>query len=114
MRAFASRTDKDLFIGAGLAAVWIFIILTVVGFTGTIAVWAHGEDKWGPLEDWSSGAFFYLISALPSWVIGFTICLVVALSISVFDSLQAATISTASNDLFRNKLPLMWIRGAVV
>ncbi|KAK6522120.1 hypothetical protein TWF281_002686 [Arthrobotrys megalospora] len=113
MRSFASRTDKDLYIGSAIAGVWIFIILTVTGFTGIIAVWAHGVDKWGPVSDWSSVAFFYLIAELPAWVVGLVLLMVVALSTAVFDSLQSALISTASNDLFRNKLPLIYIRAGV-
>lgn len=114
MRSFAARTDRDLYIGSSIATVWIFIILVVTGFTGIIAVWAHGVDQWGPVADWSSVAFFYLIAELPAWVVGLTVCMVVALSTAVFDSLVSATISTASNDLFRNKLPLIYIRLAVV
>ncbi|EPS36831.1 hypothetical protein H072_9647 [Dactylellina haptotyla CBS 200.50] len=114
MRSFASRTDRDLYIGASIAAGWIFVILTVTGFTGIIAVWAHGEDKWGPVSDWSSVAFFYLIAELPGWVVGLVVFMVVALSTAIFDSLQSAMISTASNDLFRNKLPLIYIRAGVV
>jgi len=114
MRAFASRTDKDLFIGATLAFGWLLVILIIVGFTGIIAVWAGGVAQFGPIEEWSSSSFFYLIDTLPSWVVGFTLCLVVSLSTAVFDSLQSAMISTASNDLFRNKLPLIYIRAAIV
>lgn len=114
MRAFAARTDRDLYLGASLAVSWVFIILTVVGFTGPIAVWGHGVDLWGPVEEWSAVSFFYLIAELPGWVIGFTLCLVASLSVSVFDSLQAAMVSTASNDLFRNKMNLLYIRIGVV
>ncbi|KAJ6264122.1 hypothetical protein Dda_0264 [Drechslerella dactyloides] len=114
LRAFAARTDRDLYLGAALATGWVFTILTVVGFTGIIAVWAHGEDKWGPVSEWSSVAFFYLIGELPGWVVGFVVLMVVALSTAVFDSLQSAMVSTASNDLCRNKLGLRWIRAAVV
>src|SRR5690606_36409195 len=37
-----------------------------------------------------------------------------ALSTAVYDSLQSAMVSTASNDLFRNKINLLWIRALVV
>ena len=40
--------------------------------------------------------------------------MVVTLSISAFDSLQSALISTGSNDFFRNKLNIWWIRLIVV
>lgn len=38
----------------------------------------------------------------------------VSLSTAAFDSFQSAMVSTASNDLFRNKLNLIYIRIAVV
>ncbi len=38
----------------------------------------------------------------------------VSLSIAAFDSLQSGMVSTGSNDLFRNKLSLWYIRLAVV
>ncbi|KAL7266570.1 hypothetical protein RUND412_010880 [Rhizina undulata] len=77
MRGFATRTDKDLWIGVSLAAVLVFVMLMFVSSTGFIAAWSGL---------WSPGEY------------------------GVFDSLQSAMISTASNDLFRNKLPLIWIR----
>lgn len=40
--------------------------------------------------------------------------MVVSLSTAAFDSFQSAMVSTASNDLFRNKLNIWWIRAAVV
>ncbi|KAG4222120.1 hypothetical protein PC116_g29405 [Phytophthora cactorum] len=38
----------------------------------------------------------------------------VCLSTAAFDSLQSAMVSSASNDVFRNRLNIWWIRGAVV
>jgi hypothetical protein len=40
--------------------------------------------------------------------------MVVSLSTAAFDSFQSAMVSTASNDLFRNKLKIWWVRVAVV
>lgn len=40
--------------------------------------------------------------------------MVVTLSVAAFDSLQSALISTGSNDFFRNKLNIWWIRLIVV
>lgn len=40
--------------------------------------------------------------------------MVVSLSTAAFDSFQSAMVSTASNDLFRNKLNIWWVRAAVV
>ncbi|TGZ80453.1 hypothetical protein EX30DRAFT_359054 [Ascodesmis nigricans] len=110
MRAFASKTDKDLWIGCTIASVTVFFILLLVGCTGFVAAWA---GVWTPPE-YGGLAFFLLLEKLPSWVIGFVVVMVIALSCAVFDSLQSAMVSTASNDLFRNRFPLMAIRGMVV
>ncbi|KAI1322648.1 hypothetical protein F5Y16DRAFT_386014 [Xylariaceae sp. FL0255] len=113
LRAFASKTDKDLWIGISLATVAILIILTLVGVTGLIAAWSGAWPGNPPDED-GSIAFFLLLEQLPSWVIGIVLVMSVALSTASFDSLQSATVSTASNDLFRNRLNIWWVRGAVV
>ncbi|KAH6677657.1 hypothetical protein B0J14DRAFT_347981 [Halenospora varia] len=113
IRTFASKTDKDLYIGVSIAAVVTLIILTLVGCTGLIAVWSGAlapED----IESNGSVAFFILLEQLPSWVVGIVLVMVVSLSTAAFDSLQSAMVSTASNDLFRNRLNIWWIRGAVV
>ncbi|KAF8430075.1 urea transporter [Tirmania nivea] len=107
MRTFASRTDKDLAIGVSIATFAVFVILALVGATGLIAVWS-GIPEPGAM------AFFLLMGNLPAWVVAFAIVMVVSLSCAVFDSLQSAMISTASEELFRNKLPLPWVRGMVV
>jgi len=113
IRTFASRTDKDLWIGVSLAALVTLIILTLVGTTGLIATWSGAFDPADPNQD-GSVAFFYLLEQLPAWTVGIVLVMVVSLSTAAFDSLQSAMVSTASNDLFRNKLNIWWIRGAVV
>ncbi|KAJ3535563.1 hypothetical protein NM208_g7082 [Fusarium decemcellulare] len=113
LRTFASKTDKDLHIGTIMATVVILCILTLVGSTGLIAVWSGaltGDD----VVNSGSVAFFYLLEALPSWVVGIVLVMVVTLSTAAFDSLQSAMVSSASNDLFRNKLNVWFIRGGVV
>jgi len=110
MRAFASKTDKDLWIGASIAAIVLFIALLLVSSTGFIAAWA---GVWEP-GTYGGLAFFLLLAELPSWVVGFTLVMVVALSCAVFDSLQSAMVSTISNDVFKNKLPLLWVRVFVL
>lgn len=111
IRTFASKTDKDLWIGVSISAVVVTIILALVGSTGLIAVWSGAVTD---IEDDGSIAFFLLLDTLPSWVVGIVLVLVVSLSTSAFDSFQSAMVSTASNDLFRNKLNIWFIRGAVV
>ena len=73
MRTFAARTDKDLAIGVSTAALIVFVVLTLVGATGVVAVWAGNQDP-GVMS------FFLLIEGLPAWVVGFVIVMVVSLS----------------------------------
>ncbi|CZR64112.1 uncharacterized protein PAC_14009 [Phialocephala subalpina] len=113
IRTFASKTDKDLWIGVSIAAVVTLIILTLVGATGLIATWSGAFDPNNPDQD-GSIAFFYLLEQLPAWTVGIVLVMVVSLSTAAFDSFQSAMVSTASNDLFRNKLNIWWVRGAVV
>ncbi|KAF2438889.1 hypothetical protein P171DRAFT_398110 [Karstenula rhodostoma CBS 690.94] len=112
MRTFASRTDKDLWIGVSLATVAVLIILTLVGVSGLLAAWS---GAW-PLGSADDGylAFFLLLGQLPAWVVGIILVMTVSLSTAAFDSLQSAIISTGSNDLFRNRLNIWVIRLLVV
>lgn len=113
IRTFASKTDKDLKIGVWIAAVVTLIILTLVGSTGLIATWSGAFDPAGEDAD-GSIAFFLLLEKLPAWTVGIVLVMVVSLSTAAFDSFQSAMVSTASNDLFRNKINIWFIRGAVV
>ncbi|KAI1176356.1 hypothetical protein F4777DRAFT_546726 [Nemania sp. FL0916] len=113
LRAFASKTDKDLWIGVSIATVFITIVLTLVGVAGLVAAWSGAWPGDPPQED-GSVAFFLLLEQLPNWVVGIVLVMAVALSTAAFDSLQSAMVSTASNDLFRNRLNIWFVRGAVV
>lgn len=111
LRTFASRSDRDLMIGCSIACVILFVFVSIIGVTGFIAVWAGYIE----VNDVSSGSAFYILLAqLPRWVMGFTLVFVIVLSTCTFDSLQSALVSTISNDVFRNKLPILWVRGIVV
>ncbi|KAF4984442.1 hypothetical protein FZEAL_405 [Fusarium zealandicum] len=113
LRTFASKTDKDLRLGTAIATGVILCILTLVGSTGLMAVWSGaltGED----VITSGSVAFFALLESLPNWVVGIVLVMVVTLSTAAFDSLQSAMVSSASNDLFRNKLNIWFIRVMVV
>lgn len=112
IRTFASKTDKDLWIGVSIASVVTLIVLTLVGSTGLIAAWS-GAWPGDPAQD-GSVAFFLLLEQLPAWVVGIVLVMTVSLSCAAFDSFQSAMVSTASNDLFRNKISIWWIRAAVV
>ena len=113
IRTFASKTDKDLWVGVSVATVVVLIVLTLVGSTGLIAAWSGAFDPSNPDQN-GSIAFFYLLEQLPAWTVGIVLVMVVSLSTAAFDSLQSAMVSTASNDLFRNKLNIWFVRGAVV
>ena len=112
MRTFASKTDKDLVIGTSIATAVVACILTLVGAGGLLAAWT-GAWPGDPPQD-GSIAFFLLLAELPGWVVGIVLVMVVALSTAAFDSLQSSMVSTGSNDLFRNKLGIWWIRLVVV
>jgi Na+/proline symporter len=112
LRTFASRTDRDLRVGVSAATAVLLVILTLVGSTGLIAAWS-GAWPGEPPQD-GSVAFFMLLAQLPAWVVGIVLVMVVSLSTAAFDSFQSAMVSSASNDLFRNRLNIWYIRAAVV
>ncbi|CAK7240241.1 MAG: hypothetical protein STHCBS139747_001679 [Sporothrix thermara] len=116
LRTFASRTDKDLWIGISIAAFCTLVILTLVGVGGLVAVWsgAYPGEGVDPADADSSVAFFMLLAELPNWVVGIVIVMSISLSTAAFDSLQSAMVSSASNDIFRNKLRPMYVRFGVV
>lgn len=111
LRTFASRSDKDLWIGCSIASFVTFAICTLVGTTGFLAVWS-GDLKVGDENGYN--AFFILLAKMPRWVVAFVLIFSIALSTCTFDSLQSAMVSSISNDFFRNKLPMIYTRGLVV
>ena len=111
MRTFASKTDRDLRIGVGIATGAVTVILLLVGLTGLLAAWT-GAWSGDPSE--GSIVFFLLLEQLPNWVVGIILIMTVALSTAAFDSFVSAMVSTGSNDLFRNKLNLWLVRLAVL
>ncbi|KAL7917735.1 hypothetical protein ACQKWADRAFT_317109 [Trichoderma austrokoningii] len=112
LRTFASKTDKDLWVGVSVATVAVLCILTLVGATGLVAAWTGAWPGESDMD--GSLAFFALLEQLPNWVVGIVLVMVVSLSVSAFDSLQSAMISSASNDLFRNRLNVWIVRALVV
>ncbi|KAM9899383.1 hypothetical protein OXX79_005757 [Metschnikowia pulcherrima] len=111
LRTFASKTNKDLWIGCSIASFATFVICTLVGLPGFLAVWAGYIE----VNDESGyNAFFILLETMPRWVVAFVLIFTVCLSTCTFDSLQSAMVSTISNDLFRNKIKMIYIRGLVV
>lgn len=113
LRTFSSKTDKDLRLGTAIASLIILCILTLVSCTGLIAVWS-GSLTGDDIATSGSVAFFILLERLPAWVVGIVLVMVVTLSTAAFDSLQSAMVSSASNDLFRNRLNVWFIRGMVI
>ncbi|OAX82247.1 hypothetical protein ACJ72_03410 [Emergomyces africanus] len=112
LRTFASKTDRDLRIGVSIASGAVFCILMLVGVTGLLAAWSGAWP--GDPPQLGSIAFFLLLEKLPGWVVGIVVVMTVSLSTAAFDSLQSAMVSTGSNDLFRNRLPLVYVRLLVV
>ncbi|ANB15283.1 hypothetical protein AWJ20_2909 [Sugiyamaella lignohabitans] len=115
LRTFASRSDKDLLIGCTIATVIVVIFLTLVGVTGLLAVWAGllGDNS-DDIYNNSENAFFLVLLQLPTWVVGFVLVFTVALSTAAFDSLQSGLASSISNDVFRNKIPILYVRIIVI
>ncbi|MDC6271780.1 hypothetical protein PP707_05735 [Acetobacter pasteurianus] len=111
LRTFASKTDKDLWIGCSIAAFVTFVICTLVGTPGFLAVWS-GDITVGDENGYN--AFFILLAKMPRWLVAFVLIFCIMLSTCTFDSLQSAMVSTISNDVFRNKLHTNWTRGLVV
>ncbi|KAH3661265.1 hypothetical protein OGAPHI_006672 [Ogataea philodendri] len=111
LRTFAAKTNKDLVIGSSIAAVVTCIICTLVGLPGIIAVWTGDMQIY---DDEGANAFFILVSKMDNWVIGVILIFSIGISTATFDSLQSATASTISNDFFRNKVAIMWVRFLVI
>ncbi|CDK25206.1 unnamed protein product [Kuraishia capsulata CBS 1993] len=111
LRTFAAKTNRDLFIGTGIASFVAFFLCFLVGITGIIAVWT-GDLQINDPEGYN--AFFILIANMGTWVTVIILIFAVALSTATFDSLQSAMTSTISNDLFRNKISINWIRLIVL
>ncbi|EIM19102.1 hypothetical protein WALSEDRAFT_61642 [Wallemia mellicola CBS 633.66] len=115
-RCYAAKTQKDLTIGCTLAAILIFCLTFLVGFSGLIAAWADvypGPDSVN--EESSSTVLFLLINKYcPPWISALMLVLSVALSCAAYDTLQTALVATVSNDVFRNKINIWWIRLILV
>lgn len=111
LRTFASKSNKDLWIGCSIASFVTFTICSLVGVPGLLAVWT-GDLTVG--DDNGYNALFILLAKMPNWIIAFVLIFAISLSTCTFDSLQSAMVSTISNDLFRNKLHLNYIRVLVV
>lgn len=112
MRTFASRTDRDLRIGVSIATFIVLCILVLVGSSGLLATWTGVWPGDPPIA--GSLSLFSLLKILPNWVVGIILIMVISLSTAAFDSFQSSMVSTASNDFFRNRLGIWWVRGAVV
>lgn len=111
LRTFAAKTDKDLYIATSIASVVVAIISTLVGIPGIIAVWT-GDMTIG--DENASNAFFVLCGKMDKWIIGVILIFSIFLSTCTFDSLQSAVTSSLSNDLFRNKFPMIYSRVLVI
>lgn len=111
LRTFAAKTDKDLYIATSIAAFVCAVVSTLAGLPGIIAVWTGDLTV---ADDMAYDAFFILVGNMEKWIIGVILIFCVFLSTCTFDSLQSATVSTISNNIFRNKFPLWYSRVLVV
>lgn len=111
LRAFSSKSNKSLAISTLIAAIIVFVICTLVGVPGFLAVWSGDLTRNDPN---GYNAFFILLAKMPRWVVAFVLIFVISISTCTFDSLQSAFVSTVSNDVFRNKLKLIYIRAMVI
>lgn len=111
LRTFASKSDRALRIGTLVSAFICFVICTLVGVPGFLAVWS-GDLTVGDPDGYN--AFFILLAKMPNWVIAFVLIFTIIISTCTFDSLQSALVSTISNDIFRNKLKMLYVRAMVV
>ncbi|CEH18811.1 urea transporter [Ceraceosorus bombacis] len=112
-RAFASKTNKTLYLSVALATLPLFAICFLVGITGPLAQWAGLFDGITPEDDGSSN-FFYIIATLPNWVQGIVLVLAGALTSSAYDTFQSAQISTIENDVLLGRVNLWWCRLILV
>ncbi|OCL00790.1 uncharacterized protein K441DRAFT_599705 [Cenococcum geophilum 1.58] len=111
-RAFASKDDRSLRRGVGIAAIAIFLLIYLLGWAGVIAAWANVWPGNPPQP--GAVAFFLILDTLPSWIVAFVIIFAVSLSMAAYDSLQVAMVMTVAHDIFRNKLPLRYVRVLVL
>lgn len=111
LRTFAAKTDKDLRVGTGIAAIFIAIVCTLFGLPGILAVWTGDLTL---SDEMGYNAFFILIGKMDKWIIGVILIFCVSISTCTFDSLQSACTSSISNDIFRNKFPIAYSRILVV
>jgi hypothetical protein len=84
----------------------------VLLFTRRLFQWAGVLDPEDPLA--ASSSFFLLIALLPTWVVGFCIVFAIAMSCAAYDTLQVALVATVSNDVFRNKINIWWVRVILI
>lgn len=111
IRTFSARSDKDLQIGCWLAAGTAVIICMLVGITGLLAVWTGTLDpNKKSFEHDSADAFYLVLLQCPRWIHGVVLVFVVCISTCALDSLLSAMASTISNDWFRNRVRLGYVK----
>jgi Na+/proline symporter len=98
-RAWASKDDEALKLGALFAAALAFPLVFVMGFLGTVAA---GQ---GGVED-ASVAFFHLVGESGTLIVAAFVVLVVSLVCSSTDTLQNAIVASVSRDISEGKMGL--------
>ncbi|GMG32148.1 unnamed protein product [Ambrosiozyma monospora] len=107
LRAFAAKTDHDLVVGCSIATLALWIIITICGLPGILAVWT-GDLPIGSDEGYN--AFYILCAKMDKWVIGVILLYACVVSTTCFDTMLSGMTSSISNDIFRNKINIIWIR----
>lgn len=79
-RAFASKDNRSLRRGVGIAAIAIFLLTYLLGWAGVIAAWANVWPGNPPQP--GAVAFFLILDTLPSWIVAFVIIFAVSLSMA--------------------------------
>ncbi|AMD22240.1 HGL100Cp [Eremothecium sinecaudum] len=110
LRTFAARSDKDLFIGCAIATFVLLCVLTLVGMTGMLAVWAG----YVPIASSESVPFFDLLAHQSAGIVGLVLAITIVISTCALDTLQSALVSTIASSVFRNKLSLLYVRSIVL
>lgn len=113
-RAFASRTNRGLYLSVALATLPLFTIVFLVGMAGPLALWSHAQppintgDE-GAYDD-GSDALFRALLYMPKWVHGIVLVLTGVLSSSAYDTFQSAMISVIESDLLLGRVNIWWCR----
>ncbi|KAJ3105523.1 hypothetical protein HDU97_008002 [Phlyctochytrium planicorne] len=110
-RVYSAKSQKDLLYACIFASVLTFPFFFIIGFVGIIDVWRN-DPAVNALDPYDAAAnsFFDVVTTLPNWMSGIVVVLTVALVCSSVDTLQSAISALIVNDIFQQKVSLLWAR----